>query len=535
MDDNADTDLLLQQQVVLLFANRQQRAGRSKGQPIFKIDEDLKLASAYALVGTNAAVGTDQDGNTFWHKVRENFMRRGGAPERTIISLQNRFNKVLQCEVQKYIGYLQGALREYHSGWIMEDYVHEAKRQFQNRQGKHFKHEMVYSVLKRGLPKFELVVASVDARVSRALFLLDNDLDLVSAAEQGQGVNCNINNNQQHDTAMAPRTARNVFASVESNCADADVCDTSLITPRPSIGKKKAKEIAYGRSSRPNSKHQFDTPSSVENRRLAVELTNKQKCKHYLVLTRIAEVAEAKHKFAQEKLLSQIYLQNPNSARAKAFFARMENRYDSEEDEAGGLTLRDDYGSEDDKEDVVFEPAAARRAPVVADSRRRAPAGPVFDSRRAPAAAAVIHSRRPAPAAVIHSRQPPAGAIDSRRAPVAAVVVLRRAHPLVSNPPNDECYDDDDDEMDSLPPLPNTQNLMAMVRAMEKRSEHPRKEAAFDSQATTLDEQYDDSMDPRAIILGDLRDCVSYPPAMIDFSRIKGSDFNDSDNDDKQE
>jgi hypothetical protein len=72
-----------------------------------------------------------------------------GAPERiNIISMQNRFNKVLQCKVQKYIGYLQGALSEYHSGWIMKDYVHETKNQFCLRQGKIFKHEMVYSVKK---------------------------------------------------------------------------------------------------------------------------------------------------------------------------------------------------------------------------------------------------------------------------------------------------------------------------------------------------------------------------------------------------
>jgi hypothetical protein len=64
---------------------------------------------------------------------------------------------------------------------------------------------------------------------------------------------------------------------------------------------------------------------------MAVEIKNEHKCKHNLVLTRIAEFAEAKHKFAQEKLLSQIYLQNQNSARAKAFFAHMENCHDSEE------------------------------------------------------------------------------------------------------------------------------------------------------------------------------------------------------------
>jgi hypothetical protein len=59
------------------------------------------------------------------------------------------------------------------------------------------------------------------------LFLLDSDLD--------------------HIVTTTP-TARSMFASVENNCAadHADAHDTSLITPRPSIGKKKAEEIAYG-------------------------------------------------------------------------------------------------------------------------------------------------------------------------------------------------------------------------------------------------------------------------------------------------
>jgi hypothetical protein len=315
----------MQQQDALLLANRQQHAGRSKGQPNFKIDEDLKVASAYASVATDAAVGTDQDGNTFWQEVRENFMRRGGAPERTSISLQNRFNMVLQCEVQKYIGYLQGALCEYHSGWILEDYVHEEKNQYRLRQGKVFKHEMVYSVLKKGLPKFELVVSSMDARVCRALFLLDNDLDLVSA-DQARGDTTTRTPIAHH--AFAPVVEHNRAANA-ANYHHVDVCATSLITPRPLIGKKKAKN-AYGRCSRHISK--FDTPSSVESRRKAVELKNVQKYKHNLVLTRIAEVAQAKHKFAHEKLILQINLQNLNSARAKAFFAQMEKRYDSEEE-----------------------------------------------------------------------------------------------------------------------------------------------------------------------------------------------------------
>lgn len=99
-------------------------SGRAKCQANFRNDEDTKLASAYATVSTDAAVGTgDQDGATFWGKIRENFIRRGGGPERTTNSLQNRFNKFLQCEVQKFIGFLQGALREYLSGWQMADYI----------------------------------------------------------------------------------------------------------------------------------------------------------------------------------------------------------------------------------------------------------------------------------------------------------------------------------------------------------------------------------------------------------------------------
>jgi hypothetical protein len=137
-------------------------SGRAKGQSNFRNDEDTKLASAYANVSTDAAVGTDQDGATFWGKIRENFIRRGGGPERTTNSLQNRFNKALKCEVQKFIGFLQGALCKYHSGWQMADYVLEAKKQFMFKMTKTFKHEDVYNILKCSLPKYELVFSSID-------------------------------------------------------------------------------------------------------------------------------------------------------------------------------------------------------------------------------------------------------------------------------------------------------------------------------------------------------------------------------------
>jgi hypothetical protein len=66
----------------------------------------------------------------------------------------------------------------------MDDYVLAAKKQFQSKMLKVFKHEVVYNILRRKLPKFELVISSVDARVARALFLLDND-DVVGVVRMG--------------------------------------------------------------------------------------------------------------------------------------------------------------------------------------------------------------------------------------------------------------------------------------------------------------------------------------------------------------
>ena len=134
------------------------------------------LALAYAFVTTNAAIVTDQDGNTFWTKIRDNFIRRGGLATRTMVSLKNRFNKVLQAEVNKYIGgNLKTVFSEHQSGWSMEDYVAKAKSSFLVNNGKYFKHEQVYIILKEKLPKYEIPLANIDSRVARALFLLDSD------------------------------------------------------------------------------------------------------------------------------------------------------------------------------------------------------------------------------------------------------------------------------------------------------------------------------------------------------------------------
>ena len=144
----------------------------------FKPSEDVLLASAYALVTADASVGTDQDANTFWSKIRDHFVRHGGLALRSVTSLKNRFNKVLQAEVNKYLGNMHTVLREFHSGWSIADYVRKAKNLFLVKNGKQFKHEEVWEVLRKKLPKFEIDLGNIDSRTARAIFLLDSDVTM---------------------------------------------------------------------------------------------------------------------------------------------------------------------------------------------------------------------------------------------------------------------------------------------------------------------------------------------------------------------
>jgi hypothetical protein len=93
--------------------------------------------------------------------------------------LKNLFNKVLQAEVNKYVGYLHSALCEFHCAWSMIDNTTKTKTEFQITQGKLFKHDIVYDILKRSLPKFEISIKTIYPKVARALALLDNNDDFV--------------------------------------------------------------------------------------------------------------------------------------------------------------------------------------------------------------------------------------------------------------------------------------------------------------------------------------------------------------------
>jgi hypothetical protein len=113
--------------------------GRGKGMPNFRVEEDLLVAAAYAAVTVDAAIGTDQNGATFWGKIKDLFVEKGGNAGRSAVSIQNRFHRYLQTDVNRYIGLLQSSMREYHSGWSLEDYYNDAKRKYLAKYEKPFK------------------------------------------------------------------------------------------------------------------------------------------------------------------------------------------------------------------------------------------------------------------------------------------------------------------------------------------------------------------------------------------------------------
>ena len=295
-----DTANVTQQDANRVFARS--NVGRSTGN--FKIDEDMKLASAYAFVTTNAAVGTDQDGETYWKKIHDSFIQRGGLATRTLLSLKNRFNKVLQAEVNKYVGYLHGALREFHSGWSMNDYTTKAKAEFQMKHGKMFKHDIVYDILRRSLPKYEIGLDYIHPKVARALALFDNDREhalecdavRVAAKFPVAAITALLNsgnNDVANNVEAEPAVLTDDASATDSSGHRAPVLDLAItVTPRPTIGKKKAKAIAQ-LSASANKKKKVQSPASP-----------RFKMSNNVALDRLASAAETKNEVGRRMALA---------------------------------------------------------------------------------------------------------------------------------------------------------------------------------------------------------------------------------------
>ncbi|KAG9411434.1 hypothetical protein AC1031_017069 [Aphanomyces cochlioides] len=142
--------------------------GRVFGQSNFRTEEDELLASAYVKSQLTHLLELIKAVTHFGQK----------SPN----SLANRFNNVLQKDVSKFVGLLSQSLREFHSGWQMQDYVNDAKRKYRETKNTVFKHEGVYKIL-CCLPKFEVSRSVIASQVRQAL-----DLDSSESLAEAENV-----------------------------------------------------------------------------------------------------------------------------------------------------------------------------------------------------------------------------------------------------------------------------------------------------------------------------------------------------------
>jgi hypothetical protein len=282
---------------------------RAKCMPNFRAEDDLWLAEAYAAVTVDAAVGTDQNGATFWGKIRDGYIEKGGSAGRTAVSLQNRFNRYLQTDVNKYIGMLTSTFREYHSGWSLQDYYNDAKRRYVCKYLKPFKFEDVWTVLKENLVKFQIPSDVMDSRVQRALFFCDDDNN-----DDNAGACAGTDKSEE-----AVRSATAVSAAPVQRFISAGV---GMCTPRPTMGKKKAKAVAYGNKNITSKKQKSDAEASKNNVVLDAATTHRNNS-----IAVLAETAKKKNDLVEQEFAYKLFERFPHTAEADAFFAEMRKKY----------------------------------------------------------------------------------------------------------------------------------------------------------------------------------------------------------------
>ena len=119
------------------------RAGRGKA---WKDEENLALTRAVGTVGHDSINGADQKGSTYWGKVHDAFVQRGGSPDRTHKALKNRWS-VLQAAINLFIGYYSTATSIERSGASDDDYLSFAHELFEKEQKIPFEFETCWRAL----------------------------------------------------------------------------------------------------------------------------------------------------------------------------------------------------------------------------------------------------------------------------------------------------------------------------------------------------------------------------------------------------
>lgn len=225
--------------------------------------------------------------------------------------------------------------------------------------GKLWKHEVVYEILRRGLPKYELVQSTMHGRVVSALFLMDNDrrteseddvddcdrspillsdsnagrvlADATTLTEEttvnAEGViarNPFLPSNDLGANGMNTSGAVNTAASTSHNRQQSSRRGPTL-TPRPTIGKKRAKTMAQ-HAAEMRRQNMAKKVAVVDN---VPSLSQVLKHRQNESLERLAFAAEAKANVAKEQYMFNFYMSNPTSAASIAWFSAKAIEYAS--------------------------------------------------------------------------------------------------------------------------------------------------------------------------------------------------------------
>ncbi|OAV92853.1 hypothetical protein PTTG_27506 [Puccinia triticina 1-1 BBBD Race 1] len=94
---------------------------KKKG-PVYTEPEDYELCRAWVQVSKDPAVGTNQEGSTFWERISTVYHKAMPHPIRPANSLKKRWSKNVQPAINKFRGCVSQVEQFYQSGASVEDH-----------------------------------------------------------------------------------------------------------------------------------------------------------------------------------------------------------------------------------------------------------------------------------------------------------------------------------------------------------------------------------------------------------------------------
>jgi hypothetical protein len=137
---------------------------KKKKAPNYTEPEDYELCRAWIRISEDPAVGTHQDGHTFWQRVTTAYHEAIPIPIRPVDSTKKRWG-ILQRWINKFHGCVHQAELMNQSGQSAEDHLNRALRLYSHDLQTHFKHLRCYNMLVK-CPKWNSYTHDMQKRVA---------------------------------------------------------------------------------------------------------------------------------------------------------------------------------------------------------------------------------------------------------------------------------------------------------------------------------------------------------------------------------